>query len=369
MENFTKVFTSEIQIFLDEFNVLKIFIYQLWFAIILFGLASNTLNITVFVSLGLKDSVTVTLLFLSVSDLINLLLNIPMAIARCIGETYPDHQWPIDRNILYYLLYWPAVVFYDFSSFIAVFLAVVRCLCVARPLRFKSMFTPGRTVTILLSLFLAAFIFRGPVLVTNSLGWAVNPRTNATFVYLRHLDNSEELFKVNDIFNRNIVSWMAYITAITCLVILTSSLLAASRFRQSAQVANNAGPADIRQSTPGAGNSAVKGERPDSSLSGKDLQVVQSVTLICAVFIVSQLPFQTISMVRLFQPGFGFNEKTRVALRFANHISNTCGYLNASVNIFLYYRFNSRYRKTLCSFLPKWIFASQDSPTEGGSKR
>ena len=148
---------------------------------------------------------------------------------------YQDHAWPSDPQILYVGFYWYAYVFYDYSSFISMFLALVRCACVARPLRFKSMFTTPRTFAILGVLFFLAVTLRIPVFTVIRVGWAVNPLTNSTYRSIKVVDNFEKFYKANDIINRNIVSWIAYITVTTCVLILASKLQTASRFRQSLQ--------------------------------------------------------------------------------------------------------------------------------------
>ena len=104
------------------------------------------------------------------------------------------------------------------------------------------------------------------------------------------------------------------------MVVLASKLQSASKFRRSlaAQTSSNRQPE--KGTTDGQTEKNLK--CPDSSfdphnststshskkdsdkMSTKDLQVIQSVTLICVIFILSQLPFQVISTVRLFVPEF-----------------------------------------------------------------
>ena len=341
---------------MGELGTFNIFVYHLWLCILFFGLVSNTTNIMVFVKIGFRDNVTVTLLFLSLSDLLNLLLNCPIMVSRFMWQNFPNHVWPFDPRILFFGFFWYAYVFYDYSSFISVFLALVRCFCVARPLRFKSMFTTSRTVIILVILFLLALIFRAPVLTVFRPTWVVNLLTNSSYRSLRFADNFKEIYKANDIFNRNIISWVCYITATTCVFILVSKLRAASRFRQSLLAATYTESKEWDNSThqmnknKGVNNPAIKHEKNSDSLSTKDLQVIRSVTMVCVIYILSQLPFQINSTIRLFDPEFATSRKKQYAFGFASHISNTFGYLNASVNIFLYYHFNTRYRENFLNF-------------------
>ena len=353
MANFTAVIRAEPFFFTTEYNVIKIFIYHLWVCILIFGMASNTVSIMVFAKIGFRDNVTVTLLFLSVSDLLNLILKCTWTATYFILANHPQYIWPFDPLILRSVFFWPAYVFYDFSSFISVFLALARCVCVARPLRFKSMFTTSRTAIILVILFLVALAFRIPVMTIFRLTWGVNPMTNSTYRSIWVTDNFRQVYKANDIFNRNIVSWVAYITATTCVFILVFKLQEASRFRQAMQnkrhevETENEKSAEPADKPKGDINPGAKTQKRVHNLSAKDLQVVRSVTLICIIFILSQLPFQIISTIRLLDPEFADLRAKRLANQFANHISHTFGHLNASVNIFVYYHFNTRYRETL----------------------
>ena len=289
---------NEEKIFTTEMEILRKFIYHIWICIAIFGLISNSINIIVFLKIGLRDNVTITLLFLSVSDLINLCLNSPRTVGRFMQENIPDHPWPFNFYIIVLGPYWYAYVFYDYSSFISVFLAGVRCACVARPLRFKSMFTKTRTLTILCALHLIALALSIPVLTVFRLTRAINPRTNSTY----------------------------------------RSISFASSFTPESQNVKN-------------GNDEKKPEK----MSAKDFQVIQSVTLICVIFILSQLPFQVVSTVRLVDPEFTNYGKREFLYGFMSHVSNTFGYLNASVNILVHFHFNFKYRENFLRLFAKKV--------------
>ena len=221
------------------------------------------------------------------------------------------------------------------------------------------MFTTSRTIKILIVLFLVALALRAPVFTVFRLTWAVNPLTNSSYMSVRPTDNFREMYKVEDILNRNIVAWIAYITMVTCVIILASKLQAASRFRQSLQSRTHVPATEDANSnikidkTKNGTNSLGKKEKQHNSLSTKDLQVIKSVTLICVIFILSQLLFQITSTIRLFDPEFSTSRKRSYLFSFVLHITETCGYLNTSLNIFVHYGFNIRYRETFFSFFSK----------------
>ncbi|GFR70356.1 chemosensory receptor C [Elysia marginata] len=365
MTNVTDTLSQEPFVLYREFLILQSFIYNVWVCILLFGFVANAINITVFVKIGFRDNVTVSLLFLSLSDLMSLVLSSLTVANWFVGQHWPNHEWPFHRYI-HVAFYWYSQVFYDYSSFISVFLGLVRCACVAKPLLFKSMFTVTRTLIILGVLFLVALSLRIPVLTSFRLTWAPKPQTNSTWLAYRASSNSRKMFAILDIVNRNVVSWVAYTITVICVIILVIKLVAASRFRQSL-AAQTRGPTYKQKTVPpskenstpqsDAVNSAKESSNQDkkisNKLSAKDVQVIQSVTLICAIFIFSQLPFQFNSTNRLVDPEVAHGRRKRYVYEFGTQIAITCSYINSSINILVHYHFNSRYRETLLSLLPK----------------
>ena len=91
---------------------------------------------------------------------------------------------------MHYLFYWPAVTVYDISAFISVSLGVVRCACVAMPLKFKLVFTKSKTAKWVLFLVVLAVGLRIPVLLVWKLAYHTDPTTNVSTVYLGEISNN-----------------------------------------------------------------------------------------------------------------------------------------------------------------------------------
>ncbi|GFO26386.1 chemosensory receptor c [Plakobranchus ocellatus] len=308
-------------------------------AIILFGFLANLTNIVVFLKAGVKDNVTALLLSLSVSDLTFLVLIAPSACTFVILIFAPQWSYPFYRGFLEEMLYWPAYTFYDFSSYISVWLGVTRCACVAMPLQFKSVFTKARTVRAILALFILAVCLRLPVMSMFRLAWRTDPHTNSSSVHLRR-ENSESIVRFNDVFNRTSMPWINFIIMVTCVVVIKIKLYQASLVRKS------------HTSTPASDSKQTTAEGLDEQgRSSKDLRVIQSVVLICCIFIASQLPFLVYSTVRLINPDFDVLRRLQNLFFIFTTLSRTCSYLNASVNIFVYYNYNSKYKAIFLSLL------------------
>ena len=321
-----------------EFSLTVKSLAPFWPAIISFGLISNIINITVFLKTGAKDNVTILLLSLAASDLLFLMLVTPSMCGYFIRTFRSSHAWPFDQHILLYLLYWPAFTAYDLSAFISVSLGVMRCACVAMPLKFKLVFTRSRTIKWVMFLVVLAVSLRIPVLTIYSVSSRLDPQTNVSSTYLKDA-NLDYMSRINDILNRGMVIYILYITMVVCVAVLTSKLYQASKIRR---VCTTVLPKTSDQ---------VPDKPVAQGLSSKDIQVVKSVVLVCTIFILSQLTFLVTSTVRLIKPEFNGSKGLVFLFGIFSQVSRTGSYLNASMNIFVYYTYNSRYRYELRSML------------------
>ena len=306
----------------------------IWPAIIFLGLLSNTTNILVFIKAGLKDSVTILLLSLSLSDACFLILITPTVSTIIIFHFAPSWVWAVDNKITLNLFYWPAFTFYDYSSYISVFLAVTRCACVTMPLHFKSTFTKRRTVVGVVCLFCLAVLIHLPVLTIFSIGWRKDPVTNVS-IPVAVISERQTMVKINDLLNRNTLPWISFITMISCVALLSFKLFQASKIR----------------SLPASGDKAAAKSDQDNKLSPKDVHVVQSVVLVCSIYIIAQLPALLYSTVRVVNPEFDQGGRLVNLFGIFAYTSLTCPLLNATVNIFVYYNYNSKYRSIFRSFI------------------
>ncbi|GFN81123.1 hypothetical protein PoB_000762900 [Plakobranchus ocellatus] len=104
-------------------------------------------------------------------------------------------------------------------------------------------------------------------------------------------------------------------------------------------------------SVPATGCGQTPDKTDNQGLSAKDLHVIQSVVLVCNIFIMSQAPFLVYLTVRLIVPEFDANRQFHFMFTISTVTSLTCSYLNATVNIIVYYNFNSKYKLELLSLL------------------
>ncbi|KAK3753534.1 hypothetical protein RRG08_016549 [Elysia crispata] len=89
-------------------------------------------------------------------------------------------------------------------------------------------------------------------------------------------------------------------------------------------------------------------------LSSKEAQVVRSVILVACVFVTCQAPFMAYSLARRIESQFddgvaGGVSRYIYLFSLCSTISTIFAMINASVNIVVYYNFNSRYRSCMKS--------------------
>ena len=317
--------------YISEFFLTIKILAPFWPAIILFGVISNIINIVVFLKAGAKDNVTILLLCLAVSDLVFLILITPFMCYFFLRAMIESNSLVV---LIGFLLYWPAFTAYDLSAFIPVSLGVMRCACVAMPLKFKLVFTKARTIKWVMFLVILAVSLRIPVLTTQRLSWRTDPQTNVSSPQIKAV-NYVYMSRINDILNRGILIYVLYMTMVTCVGILTFKLYQASKIRRSYTTVQ---PRASDQSP---------GKPVSQGLNSKDIQVVKLVVLVCIIFILSQLIFLLKSTARLIRPDFDYDQKFDFLFEILGHISVTSSYLNASLNIFVYYNYNSKYRSVL----------------------
>ena len=361
--------------------------------LLLFGITANILNIAVFTKTGARDNVTVSFIALSVSDLVYLVVISPFFTVLTIRH-YVEIKlgiklnWVIDKDVLAYPSYWYSFVFYETSILITVYISVVRCACVALPFTVKNIFTSRRAIVTFITFFISVLLLRVPMFMTKRVIREFDPISNTTQLVYRELDDGGLAEKLNDIMNRNILNWASIVIVIASLVVMVTKLRASVRFRSSAGATHPAethtGTRDVdlnnaqavsSEQDPGkripesissrqtSQTKTFKGKKLPSSekeeqqvLSSKEAQVVRAVILVAAVFVTCQTPLMVYTLVRRFESQFNnveadgkFMKWPKYVFLFAllTNIASFFTLINASVNIIVHYKFNSRYRNTI----------------------
>ena len=335
------------------------------------GVVANIINIVVFFKTGSKDNVTISLLALSMSDLAFLVVISPHVVYRGVSHIVQNKfgiqlNWLVDPTTLWVPFYWYSFLFYDTSTLITVYISVVRCACVALPFKVKDMFTARRALITFVAFFICVFFLRLPMFMIKRFVRKTDRLTNSSKVVVVEIDDGGVAHTINDIVCRNIQPWSCFIITITCLVVMVTKLRASARFRDSLSAKDSGNAKDRSLSTTNAEDendaeiksTATKDEKSKVQvMSTREIKILRAVILVAVIFVVCQIPFMVYSLGRRIQSEFDDdNGVSKIPMyyylfAFASNFSLFCAFVNSTVNIFVYYNYNSRYRQCLRAML------------------
>ncbi|KAK3779335.1 hypothetical protein RRG08_028892 [Elysia crispata] len=344
----------------------------------IFGCATNVINIVVFCRQKFSDSVKISLLGLAISDLGALLTLVWMSV--CFNPLFRKLSLTFDPDGVQYLTAgWPHVCFARITSYITAYITLERCLCVTLPLKVKTIIIPRRTFLTILAIFLILFASVAPVYfgiglgpvnstivtyITNStrshsirIGGSMNIFTtdngmssnkfatnnsaactpghvrrllqSSSTISLVYTSNGAQLENIS--FSISVFAQLSsFVAVIICTVILVRKLVQSSRWRARAQTVTES---HVTTKTRGA-------------MSPKDKRLVKMIIFLSIIFIVCFLPSAVNLIIMICSVEYSIVGRYRnlflVVWSFLNCLEAT----NSSVNIFVYYKTNSRYRRS-----------------------
>ncbi|XP_035826913.1 thyrotropin-releasing hormone receptor [Aplysia californica] len=291
-------------------------------AISVFGVTANVINIVNFWRQGFADSVNLSLVGLSLSDLGCLLTLIYNNSLMSPWLAFSDVSPFFPFEVQYLTGGWPHVWFTRVTSWITAYIALERCLCIALPLKVKQLLTPFRSRVIILSIFLLTAASIAPVYYTTRLAWRFSEKRNKSLLGLAFTSDREEIDDVILAINNVFSPVASFFTVIGCTVILVVKLNSKAKWRESAV----------------SSMEAVK--------SGRDNRVVKMVVTISVIFIVSYTPTTVIFLTVIMVPELSITGRYQNLFNVLFSFSFIFEAINSSINIFVYIRMSSKYRQT-----------------------
>ncbi|CAL1539334.1 unnamed protein product, partial [Lymnaea stagnalis] len=330
----------------------------------------NLINIVVFLRLGLKDGLSVSFFMVSCADLTCILIMIPSDFIYIFAKQVTE-KWRVDGEALGLILAYYYAFFYDLSQIITTFIAVQKCCCVALPMRFRNTFTRARTFGMLFALLLAYFFMYLPIMVSQGLRESTDRFKNSTVLVFWASDLWNQIYSARSTI-AIILTSACHVTVTVCLCILVSSLNASSRFRKSVSRAASgliiSGPSlpilgipqqhshskisprfNSLKSLTESPTPKTEFENTKKNTSRKELQTVKSTTLVSVLFILCNTPKLLIFYAVLCEPEFNLAHRFSYTYLTANTFRFTVEAWNASCNMFVYLKFNRRFRASLRS--------------------
>ncbi|KAH9499084.1 hypothetical protein Btru_005679 [Bulinus truncatus] len=270
------------------------------------GTLGNIINIYVFRKMGLKDAMTISFFILSICDLAYVLTMITMAtsfllMAIEISSNYSHFFW-IEPYGVYIFTGNVSRIPYIMSNLTTAYLALARCLCVAEPLRFKTMFGYKITLFILTSLALFAVFSYVPVLVFMDMVLQFSPSINSTRFSLWISPKRQAIMDVVRVYRDGLLPFITQIIIMISVIIMVRSLDASRKFRES-----NSNLQSIFTETKSnhpIDNSKTSQPKSTKKIGGKDVQVLQQVILISIIYIICNTPSVINNSVAAIEPDF-----------------------------------------------------------------
>ncbi|GFR91284.1 phorbol ester/diacylglycerol-binding protein unc-13, partial [Elysia marginata] len=228
------------------------------FGIFPLALFINMINISVFLKMGVKDAMTLSLLSLSISDFLELCIGTTLITLDAIRSSPLESRAEryVDLVGLYYWIVLFALIGQSTSTNITTLIALERCLCVVAPFKLKSIVTMKRTSIAILCVVVFGVMCNLPNFLTAHFVLVFNPRLNVTRVEVLLLKERRLAEEMVLVFNH----WILY--PISVVIVVTSSVIMIRGLRQSAKFRQNQ---RVRQVEEAEGLSRVKGRvRPET---------------------------------------------------------------------------------------------------------
>ncbi|GFN98778.1 chemosensory receptor a [Plakobranchus ocellatus] len=298
----------------------------------LLGIITNMINILVFVKMGIRDTTTVSMLALAVSDF--LCCSLSLWTYLCFTPAFRDLPnlsfRPTEVAIETGTNFRPYMT--RTGALITAFITLERCLCVVRPMKVRNIITLKMTrITIVVVYAVTILPFVAHPLHTT-LGWKFDPDLNKTLLgaVRINLPISAILIQINAILCGFIYLLLASIIIVVCTLFLVISLVRSSRWRDA-----------VRNQT-----QAPHGKTLDlnSNRPSKEIRLIKIVVAIALLFIICHLPGTIV--IFIFPVTLNYIEQGR----FYQSSILLQGFLfafevvNNSVNFFIYYSMGTKFR-------------------------
>ncbi|CAG5129581.1 unnamed protein product [Candidula unifasciata] len=311
----------------------------LCFIISYLGVVTNILVIAVFIKQKFKDSVSVSMTFISLWDLIKCL---GCAIQRLHGPMRPfspaaAESWAnISIVVFNYLTCFSTYV----SSVLAAYVAVERCLCVSIPFKVRWLITPKCSFMICFLISVVVFGCFSIMYCIYDVIWVYSAAYNSTIaIYLNNrffYNNREPVFLY---YNLSGIIWPAvsFVVILVCTFLIVFHLRKSSTFRARTLKLRH-------QKQHFSGRDFSGANKPQ--LSPRDRQIVKMLLVIIIIYVISLSPRIAHYMAKYFIYEFYFLRKYHNLFILMTYVLNIFDLTNGAVNLFVFLAMSSSFRQT-----------------------
>ncbi|XP_059168453.1 FMRFamide receptor-like [Physella acuta] len=291
------------------------------------GISGNIINIIVFCKQGYEDSVNITLTALAVSD-IGALVTVLM-VNVMVNPWFTKASLPIVAIDFASLLgFYPHNYFIRVCGLITAFASCERCLCVLVPLKVKQIVTKRFSVTVNVLIFIIMLLDLFPIYYVVYLDWMFVPGLNKTIIAASVRENPYNIFGISYFVTDLFLPYFTFFVIIFNNITIGLKLNSRSKWIQSV---------------------SQKPSNKEKFVSNKEKKVVLMLTVVSVIFIVCLIPqsaiLTAVSQVSGLMHGGNYFDVSLLCYSISYLMEAVC----SSVNILVYYKMSSKYRKVLQS--------------------
>ncbi|CAL1541526.1 unnamed protein product, partial [Lymnaea stagnalis] len=310
------------------------------------GAVGNVLSIKTFFRLGISDGVNLSLLSLAASYLFYLITALITAISLMfLGvEELSGYKvrFALDPETFLMISTNTGSGFYATSMLVTTFITVVRCLAVARPLKYRNLISRKTTAIILLFFTVLSVISAVLMLIFVDILPQFGSKTNTTrptpWLSPQQALIKDVIFGIRDM----ILPLTSQIIVGICVVIMARYLHKASNFRKT--ISSNIDTLTKISMVADPHTRNVTNNPASAKVAGKEIQVVQQMLLIAVVYSLCNMPKVVFNMTQIILPEFYTGGRYSALFSTFNFLRELIQSVNASVTIFIYWKYNSKFR-------------------------
>ncbi|RUS88440.1 hypothetical protein EGW08_003777 [Elysia chlorotica] len=308
------------------------YVFNLTIPISFFGILTNITNILVFYKMGFSSPSNLSLFCLAISDLLCLCYILIVSFGNHPLFAYVDVAFSLpDVTRTGANVYWASAAI---GAWITAVITVERSCCVAFPMKVNRIFSQKSIAALIGSMVIYQIASGLPRSFGIVLQWGVSPKTNKTLITF--VTSNPRLIITSYLASYSIPVLTSFFVVVLGTVFLITKLKQNSQLRVSLKGLQN--------------NQANK-------LSDKELRLVRTMVFICIIFIVGSTPGILMSVATNVHPPLNTDDPYLGFLCMACFdISVIFISVHSSVNIFVYLRMGSNYRRTFSE-----IFLSKSS--------
>lgn len=191
------------------------------------------------------------------------------------------------------------------------------------------MITPKRTAIVMISIYGLTFLSYSPSYYRTVLNWKFDIDRNKTILWMVYSRGSAEVTE-NAYLMHSFIGFAAFIAIVIFTIILIHKLRQKSTWRRS----------------------VVCGLDTPPGISNRDRKAMTMITLIACIFIVCYIPNVILCCATFVEPEFSMKGEYINIFFTAWSFSTLFETINGSVNIFLYIKMSTNYRKILIQQFP-----------------